>query len=172
MNTPVSNNPFFSIELIVWAMFAGFIIASLMAVYNKRIIGGFVKSVLSDECFSPERAKTVTELGYGTDWFIKNALRTDTVLRRFIVRVDTETSADENEKKQTKHDVIDFSTAKFYIPEEQRYRAEVRYARRGTDFFAFGLCVVILAAAAFAAIYIIPELIQLVKNFGTYIGTL
>lgn len=174
MNNPDYYNPFFSVELIVWAMFIGFIIASLMAVYNKRIIGGFVKSVMSEECFSPETARTIIELGYGTDWFIKNALRTDTVLRRFIVRIDAEGSEPDGEKKakRSKHDVIDFSTARFYIPEELKYRAEVRYARRGTDFFTFAICIVLLAAAAFAAIYIIPELIQFIKNFGTYVGTL
>ena len=185
-------NPFITIDLIVWAMFAGFVVAALMAVYNKRVIGGFVKSVISGDCLSPEKAKTIVDLGYGTDWFIKNALRTDTVLRRFVVRVDgnagesgdvsapTPASASEAEdgdggknkmskRKKPMREVIDFKTAKFYIPEELKYRAEVRYAGRGTDIIAFGVCVVILAAAAFAAIFMIPELLQLIDNF---MGTL
>lgn len=171
-------NPFISIELIVWAMFAGIVIASLMAVYNKRVIGGFVKSVLSLDCTSPKSARTIIELGYGTDWFIKNALRTDTVLRRFVVRIDEEPASSEdareeapedgkNQKKarRPKHDVIDFMTARFYIPEELKYRAEVRYASRGTNLVSFGICVVILAAAAFAAIFLIPDIITLIDNF-------
>lgn len=158
-----------------------------MAIYNKRLVGGFVKSLISGGCLSPENAKTITDLGYGTDWFIKNALSTDNVLRRLVVRVGTEAPADagvdaasegetetSGKKKPLKasrsgREDIDFSTARFYIPEELKYRAEVRYASRGTDFFALGICVVIFAAAAFAAIFIIPELIQLIDNF---IGTL
>lgn len=173
-------NPFISLDLIVWALFAGFVLASLLALYNKRIIGGFVKAMLRDECLSPETAKTVTELGYGTDWFIKNALRTDTVLCRFVVRIDKDMDGTENpaesdggekKKRQPKHDVIDFSTARFYIPEELKYKADVRYANRGTNLFTFVLGVVALIAAAFAAIYFIPDLIQLIDNFITQMHT-
>lgn len=161
-------NPFISVKLIVWAMFAGFVFAALLAVYNKRLIGGLVKTLLSEGCLSPDRALTVTELGYGTDWFIKNALRTDAALLRLVSRVDPETDGENKQppaKTRGGHDVIDFEKARFYIPEELKYRAEVRYARKGTDFVAFGICVLIFAVAAFAAIFVIPELIQLIDNF-------
>ena len=177
-------NPFITVDLIVWSLFAGIVIASLLAVYNKRLIGGLVKTLLSEECFSPEKAKTIVELGYGTDWIIKNALRTDNALRRLVMRIDeekepeagadaaAEASADKPTAKKPefrKHDNIDFLTAKFYIPEELKYRAEVRYASRGTDFFTLIIGVVICAAAAFAAVIVIPDLIQLIDNF---LGTL
>ena len=185
------NNPFVSVKLIVWALFAGFVIASLMAVYNKRVIGTFVKDIIAQGCLSEKDAKTIIDLGYGTDWFIKNALRTDTVLRRFVVRIDGNSGNKEPEtpasagnataeesgrsgskKSKTRkstREIIDFSTARFYIPEDLKYRAEIRYASRGTDVVSFFICVVILAVAAFAAIFIIPELMQLIDNF---IGTL
>ena len=172
-------NPFISLDLIVWALFAGFVLASLLALYNKRIIGGFVKAMLRDECLSPETAKTVTELGYGSDWFIKNALRTDTVLRRFVVRIDkdadgadsSEQPKGEKKKRPPKHDAIDFTTARFYIPEELKYKADVRYASRGTNIITFVIGVAALIAAAFAAIYFIPDLIQLIDNFITQMKT-
>lgn len=168
-------NPFISVKLIVWALFAGFVFAALLAVYNKRLVGGLVKKMLFEDCTSPEKAMTVTELGYGTDWFIKNALRTDNALLRFVKRIDV--PAENADKKEAKapeksrggHDVIDFSTAKFYIPEEVKYKADVRYASKGTDFVSFGICIVIFIAAAFAAIFLIPDLIQLIDNFiGTF----
>lgn len=175
-------NPFVSVKLIVWAIFAGIVAASLMAIYNKRVIGGFVKTLLSGGCISPENAKTIVDLGYGTDWAIKNALRTDNVLRRFVVRIDdagdnTEVNddnpeaapADKQRGKKRAHETIDFLTAKFYIPEELKYKAEVRYAGRGTDLYTLGICIVICAAAALLAIYAIPEIIQLIDNF---VGTL
>ncbi len=166
-------NPFISVKLIVWAIFAGFVFAALLAVYNKRLIGGLIKKLIAEGCLSPEKALTVTELGYGMDdWFIKNALRTDVALLRLVRRVDPETDAENKQptaKTRGGHDVIDFEKARFYIPEELKYRAEVRYAGKGTDFVAFGICVVIFAVAAFAAIFIIPDLIQLIDNFiGTF----
>ncbi len=165
-------NPFISVKLIVWALFAGFVIAALMAIYQKRLIGGLVKTILSEGALSEAKAMTVTELGYGTDWFIKNALRTDSALLRIVSRIDAPApEGEETAPKKTRsgRDVIDFETARFYIPEELRYKAEIRYARKGTDFISFGICVVIFIAAAFAAIYLIPDLIQLIDNFiGTF----
>ncbi len=171
-------NPFVSVELIVWALFGGFVFASLLAVYNKRLIGGLVKRILSENAISPEKALTVTELGYGTDWFIKNALRKDEALLRFVSRVDAPAADDagdgaEDEEAEAKPSsekrMIDFETTRFYIPEEKKYKAEVRYAGKGTDFVAFGICIVIFAVAAFAAIFLIPDLIQLIDNFvGTF----
>ena len=177
-------NPFISVKLIVWALFAGFVLAALLAVYNKRLIGGLVKKMLFEDCTSPEKALTVTELGFGTDWFIKNALRTDNALLHFVKRIDApketdgETSEDGAEtdkepaapkKSRGGHDIIDFGTAKFYIPEELKYRADVRYASKGTDLISFGICIVIFIAAAFAAVFLIPDLIQLIDNFiGTF----
>lgn len=162
-------NPFISVKLLVWALFAGFVVASLLAIYQKRLIGGLVKTILAAGATSPETAQTVSDLGYATDWFVKNALRTDVTLSRFVSRVDKAPAEGEEvpEPKKTRsgRDVIDFETARFYIPEELKYKAEVRYARKGTDFVAFGICVVIFIAAAFAAIFLIPDLIQLIDNF-------
>ncbi len=163
-------NPFISVKLIVWAVFAGFVFASLLAIYQKRLIGGVVKTMLAEGATSPEGAKTVSELGYSTDWFVKNALRTDVTLARFVSRIDKEPGEDEEPKlTRSGRPVIDFETARFYIPEDLKYKAEVRYARKGTDFAAFGICVAIFIAAAFAAIFLIPDLIQLIDNFiGTF----
>lgn len=174
-------NPFVTVDLVVWALFAGFVVAAIMAVYNKRVIGGFVKTVIDKDCLSPETAKTIVELEYGTDWFIKNALRTDTVLRRYVMRAPAEgetsdadtdaTDADGGAKKKktsakkSAHEQIDFMTARFYIPEELKYTAEVRYASRGTNFVTLFISVVALAALAFAAIFLIPELLQFIDNF-------
>lgn len=178
-------NPFITVELLVWALFGGFVFAALLAVYNKRLIGGLVKRIIAENATSPEKALTVTELGYGTDWFIKNALRKDAALLRFVARVDAppakahdngeeissevKSEAEAEVKSEAENKLIDFETARFYIPEELKYRAEVRYAGKGTDFVAFGICIVIFAVAAFAAIFLIPDLIQLIDNFiGTF----
>ncbi len=179
--------PLESLEIVVWGLFIGFVIASLMAVYNKGLIGGFIKALLSNECTSEESAKTISELGYGTDYFVKNALRTNTVLRRFVVRVDyvlprpegEEAATDETtpekppkvERTRGGHEIIDFETARFYIPEELKYRAEVRYARRGTNVVSLIVTVIILAVAAFGVLYLVPEMVQLLDNFiGTFVS--
>ncbi len=154
-------NPFITLDLIVWSLFAGFVAAALLAVYTKRVVGGFVRTLLKSECFSEESAKTLSELGFGTNYFIQHSLRTDAALRKLVFRANGLAS----------NGTIDFLTAEFYIPEEKKYRAEIRYAGKGTGFVDFVICVVILAAAAFAALYLIPDLIQLIDNFITQISS-
>ena len=40
-------NPFITLRLIVWSLFAGFVVASLLAIYNKRVVGSIVRRMLS-----------------------------------------------------------------------------------------------------------------------------
>lgn len=56
-------NPFITLRLIVWSLFAGFVVASLLAIYNKRVVGSIVRRMLSSAA-SEENAKTIGELGY------------------------------------------------------------------------------------------------------------
>lgn len=51
-----------SFELAVWGMYFGIFLACLLALYEKRVIGGFVRTLLKKEAFSPEKAMTLQEL--------------------------------------------------------------------------------------------------------------
>lgn len=206
-------NPFITLRLIVWSLFAGFVVASLLAIYNKRVVGSIVRRMLSS-AVSEENAKTIGELGYDykKDIFVKSALRSDSALRKYIyiaggnVSVDGEAKQnnigdnkiadsvnasenasasnvpDEQDEKQNSEqnisrkikrrghsEKIDFETAKFYIPEEMKIRAEMRYNQKGTDLVALIICILVFAIVAAAAIWVVPKLLSMLDDFITMI---
>lgn len=59
----------------------------------------------------------------------------------------------------------DFSTAKFYIPEENIHRAEVIYGLSGTSLASILLSVFAFLIVVFLSFVIIPNLIQMLSNF-------
>lgn len=73
-----------SFELAVWGMYFGIFLACLLALYEKRVIGGFVRTLLKKEAFSPEKAMTLQELGYGKNPFVRGALRGKTALSSLV----------------------------------------------------------------------------------------
>ena len=52
------------LNLIIWSMYAGIILATLYSYYQKRIIGGFVQHMMKNGANSIDNAKTLEELGY------------------------------------------------------------------------------------------------------------
>ncbi len=64
---------------------------------------------------------------------------------------------------------IDFETAKFYIPEEMKIRAELRYSQKGTDLVALIIGILVFAIAAAAAIWVVPKILTMLDDFITMI---
>ena len=61
-----------------WAIMAlclGMVIAAVLAVYEKRGLGEFVRKLLSEECYTPESAMTLAQLGYRKNAAVRGALR-------------------------------------------------------------------------------------------------
>lgn len=207
-------NPFITLRLIVWSLFAGFVVASLIAIYNKRVVGSIVRRMLSS-AVSEENAKTIAELGYDykKDVFVKSALRSDSALRKYVFIAGEKVPVDEEEKQKIAEDniaadnstnegedtevkdvpseqeqkdnsernisqgikgrgqseKIDFETAKFYIPEEMKIRAELRYSQKGTDLVALIIGILVFAIAAAAAIWVVPKILTMLDDFITMI---
>ena len=50
---------------------------------------------------------------------------------------------------------VDFITARFYVPEDLRYRAEIRFRRKGSSWLlVIAICVISLVAAALLCVYL------------------
>jgi hypothetical protein len=73
-----------SFRLLVFGLFIGANIAALISIFNKRVLGDFVRALISNECFSAESAKTLSELGYQKDPAVRGSLRHGVTLRRVV----------------------------------------------------------------------------------------
>lgn len=131
----------------------GLLVAAAVTVYVKAVPGGFVRALLRGESLSRDRAKTLRELGFFRSVGIRRELARDGSLCRVVRCVEKEDFLSEQaalpaNKRAKKPFRVDFRTARFYIPDDLRYRAEVRYDRGGSDWrvYVVGMALVLVAA--------------------------
>ena len=63
-------------------LFAGIIVAAAMIVYDKNRLGAFVRTIVREQCLWPEKAKTLSELGFYKNSGVKASLRSPNQLSR------------------------------------------------------------------------------------------
>lgn len=173
-------------QTVIFALAAAIILVAFMNYYHRVYLGRVVRALIREEAHSPEKAKTLMELGFFRSALVRRQLSSGT-LRKLIrcteeeeyVKAKAEIAADEpsddpSDVEKTHHIAaraltaspyrMNFITARFYIPEELRHRASVRYERKGSGLIA--LCLVVIGAILFAALacFILPDLLQLIDN--------
>ena len=165
-------NPLMSLEVIVWCLCGGLILGALGSYFTRRDASILIHKLIEGEYFTPDRAITLEELGLAANLPLRLSLRTGKPLRRLLTCVNEEEFpkkkcsfarrffTGEREGVQT-----DLKTARFYLPEEVKYRAETRYNVKNVTPLDLLLSVVILLAAGFVAIYAAPKLVDLLGGF-------
>ncbi|MBQ8249605.1 MAG: hypothetical protein IJY93_06965 [Clostridia bacterium] len=151
----LGTNTITTLNIIVWSLFIGFILAIFATLYNKFVIGKVVRTLLKKEIHSEENALTAAELECDNP-FVRFALRKNASLRR-IVYLSGDTDAEQQK--------YDRSSSKLYIPEGKIHRAEVTYGTKditaGTVILSIVACIVV----AILALIFIPELVTMLSNF-------
>lgn len=195
-NIPLDADSGAYARAIILAMALGVTVAAAMAAHTRRGLGRFVGALLREECHSPEKAKTLMELGFFGSDTVRRELSRGINLRRLVVRLDEEcpvqspsveaeqgsVKAEEHSKadgadaasissdapltaaQKARPDRIDFLTARFYIPEDLRHRAAIRFEAKGSGWgVVVGTVLVALVGAALLCRYL-PDLVQLADN--------
>ncbi|MBQ4354123.1 MAG: hypothetical protein IJC71_04440 [Clostridia bacterium] len=166
-----------SMPLIIWGLYIGIVLGVLGSIicriYSSRIITALVKNGCTDEA----SAKTLSELALGNTYFIRRMLREDSSLRRAVMMSGDASSPVQAGKLKTfwytkflRDDLpvkTDFSNARFWLPEEKRPGAELRYQIEGHPVLSFIFAAAALFAVAMFANFAIPELLQMLDNFIT-----
>ena len=171
------------VKNLILGIFIGLSIAAFGAVYNKRILGGFVRKLLRNECLSPESAKTFSELEATRSYAIKNAVRKNVNLRRVVRCVEEEQFLEEQRKLREEYEEkrkenkslpkfreekfeIDVENDHFYIPEDMKYMADVKFESKGTTWLGAIIFVIIMAIAFVALIVYLPQIFELIDGFA------
>ena len=137
-----------NIQMIIFSIFAGVLIASLYAIYVKNVIGAFVRKILREQCFHVERARTLEEYGFGRNYFVMQALR-GSILRGVVTRVDP---------------IEGETSPRYYIEEEKKYAAEMRFNARGSGWPTFFFVVLLSIIAIFIIFAVLPHAIRFFDN--------
>ena len=184
----VLDNLGFSLETMVTVrniligLIIGIMLAGIGIVYTKRVLGAFVRKLLADEVLSPESAVRLAETGFVTNFGVRNALRRGSALRCLVrCREEEEHEAKmleaelESEKKRAEDPSVrkfvptrysvDVDKDHFYIPEEKKYQAEIRFDKKGTTwgmlFFLALFCIVLFIVLMIA----MPEILGVIDSF-------
>lgn len=171
-----------SVGLIVLGIFIGVVIACIAMAYNKQVLGGFVRKLLSESCRSAEGAKTLSELGYSKNVFIRSAVQRNVNLRRVLACVEEDNfyseqnaEREEYEKKREENPtlpkyrereyLVDPARDHFYIPEDKCEMAEHKFDAKGSSWISTIIWIVVLLVAFFILLNFLPDILNTLDDF-------
>ena len=153
---------FISVPLILIGLFVGFALASFGAVFNKRVHGGFVRKLLCEECLSPDTAKTLPELNCADKLIIRYAVRRSVSLRKVVHCREEEEYAKEAHDKPFR---VLPDEHHFYVPEDMKYTAQIKFEKKGSSWVGAVIYLVILLVALVALLVFMPKILGVLDAF-------
>lgn len=143
-----------TLEKVIWSIFVGSAIAAVMIWYSKGFIGRMPRALLKKEIYSPDKAKSLKELGFDT-FFIRRALKNKYSALRKVVYCTLD------KEKLSKED---FKEASFYIPEELKERAYFKYNGKNITIPLVIVFIIVMFIMANLCVIYIPELLDMMNN--------
>lgn len=172
------NSP--SFLFLVGALYVGLLMGVLSALILRVQSHKIVKALSDHGASDRDSAQTLEELGLSKNRVAKSLLKTDSALRRTVLCAnETEFGPRkisgirrfwrEKVLKNPLPPATDFGVARFYIPEEKRVTAELRYSAEQHPVRSFILAAVGLTALAFFTVFVLPELLTMFDNLITQV---
>ncbi len=131
--------------VLIWGICLAIILASLYAFYVQKVPGRVARTLLHLEAKDAESAKTAKELGVAPRSLAMRELTRGTALRRIV----QETEGDE---------------PRYFISEDLRYRAEVRYDKKGNELRGLLLAVLLSIGLALLLVNLLPVVLGLIDG--------
>ena len=174
---------FSNLRGIILGMILGIIFASYLVIFNRRVHGDFVRSLINDDCSTPAKAKTLAELGYLKNSAVRSALRTGNTYRGIVRCVEAEEYYASREQARGEYEARvaasgekappfsspeyhhDFTVSHFYIPEDRPFTATRRFEKKGTSVFSALAITVVSIILFWAVLKFLPDVLQYIDNF-------
>ena len=174
----IGSGSLITLQKVVLGICVGIIVAAAMACYDKNRLGAFVRAIVREQALCPDRAMTLSDLGFAGNRAVRTSLRSSNKLGRIVHSVEKDAydaqvaAAREAYVAEHGNDEgffmpqyrMDVNNDHFYIPDEEHYRAEVRFDNRGSGWRAFMLVCIVAVMAAALICFLLPDMIQLVDN--------
>lgn len=140
-----------SLDVLVWGMYIGIVIGATVATLDKLYCGRMVKALTAKGATTPETAVTLGELDIRGKWYLRRALREGKPLRKMLGNGEI------RDKKKTEE-------IPFYLPEENRIKAETRYENGRRPIFTLVLSILAMLAVVYFVLFAVPELLTMLDN--------
>ena len=168
---------------ILFGMVLGIIFASYLVIFNRRVHGDFIRSLINEDCSTPAKAKTLAELGYLKNSAVRGALRSGNTYRGIVRCVEAEEYYTAREQARGEYEARvaasgekapafsspeyhhDFAQSRFYIPEDIHFTATRRFEKKGTGVFTAVAITVVSIILFWAVLKFLPDIMQYIDNF-------
>ena len=174
----LGNGSLVTLRKVIIGLFIGIVVASIFASFDKNHLGDFVRKLVREECLSPEKAKTLRELGYYRSPAVRGSLKRGAVLGKTVHCVEREQHERDMEAARAAYASatgsgagfvpepfrLDLDSAHFYIPDEEHYAAEVRFEEKTSGWRTVLMIVILSVVAASLVTLFLPDILQLVDN--------
>jgi len=168
---------------ILFGMVLGIIFASYLVIFNRRVHGDFIRSLINEDCSTPAKAKTLAELGYLKNSAVRGALRSGNTYRGIVRCVEAEEYYTAREQARGEYEARvaasgekapafsspeyhhDFAQSRFYIPEDIHFTAARRFEKKGTGVFTAVAITVVSIILFWAVLKFLPDIMQYIDNF-------
>ncbi len=171
------------IKILLLGLFLGLAVAAFCIVYDKRVLGNMVRTILGLGCLSPEKAQTLGELGYARNSIVRYSVRKSVALRRVVRCVEEEKFMEEQKKLREEHEqkrkadksighfqevsyAFDLEHDHFYIPEELKYTADIKFEKKGNTWLGAIVFTVIVLVLYVALLIYLPEILDVLNAFA------
>ena len=161
------------INAIVFIIATVLCCASFLINHHKSYTILLIKQLLRRNATSEENAKTLAQLHLEYSKSIKAALNrrgqlTDIVkMAGYKAPTYEEYIALQKSKKKAKEEKIDFSSARFFIPEQQHNRAKLLQEKENPTVFRTVLVCLFIVAISVCIALLMPEILRLVSNLAS-----
>ena len=187
-NLGTETSPLINVGTVVFGIYIGAIIACIVMVYNRQVVGSAVRRMLEKKIHSREEAVTLQELGYTKNFLIRSMFRDSTSLRRVVKCVEEEDFYAEQNASKIEYDKkreedkklpkfreeiyrVDIENDHFYIPEDLEITAVTKFQKKGSTWLSMVISIVLLTVAFFALLFFLPWFLgQLDGAFGNIAG--
>ena len=130
---------------IVLAIALGILLVGLYTFYLRRVPGRLVREILRAEAFDESRAKTLCELGLQASLLLPLELRWNASLKKLVRTVEGEQGS-----------------VRYFIPQELRYRAEIRFDKKDGGVVSLLLLTVLTFVLTVVVLRLIPPFLGIV----------
>ena len=169
-----------SFLFLVGGLYVGILLGVLLSLIFRVHSHKVVKALADRGANSRDTAATLEELGIGKNRVVRSLLKTDGSLRHVVACANETDFAPKKQNALSRfwHNRIlkdplppqtDFAVARFYLPEEKRITAELRYSAESHPVRSFILAAVGLLALTAFTIFVLPELLTMFDNLITQI---
>ena len=170
-NISIDNGGIVTTAMVIVAGFIAVMVGASVMIFTKRTLGRLVRRLVKNEALSPASAKTIDEVGLGKSrairWFINKMTLSKAVRCR---EEDEYYSIGEDESKKDAYKVSLVTPRKlkykrnpktdhFYIPEEQKHRALIRFDQKGTNPMMLLVLAVVYIVMALIIVKLLPSLV-------------